>query len=267
MVTFAGNSHNRLIFRFFRARLNLRWPAVLAVACMGLLSFTGKIPVMKMKETGHKFLAHIPEPSDIVFDSVTGHCFIVSDHGILFETEPSGRVIRKASARGMDFEGVELWGNSVYVSDESGRKVYRYRKADLKLEKVYPVSWGGPMNKSFESISWNSAKKCFVLIVEMPATVVEYDTSFKEIAKYPLHFARTINGCRWYRDKLYMISSSNAAIFRCDPLSYEPEAIYTVRILNAEGIAFDRDGKVTVTSDNEQKIYFFNNLPNTNTQK
>jgi uncharacterized protein YjiK len=229
-----------------------------------LLSFTGKIPVMKINATAHSFLSHIPEPSDIVFDSTTGHCFIVSDHGILFECEPTGGVIRKASVRGLDFEGVEIRGNSVYVSDESGRKVYKYRRSDLTLEKVYPVTWGGPMNKSFESITWNTAKNCFVLIAEMPATVVEYDTAFHEIARHSLHFARTINGARWYHDKIYMVSSSNAAIFRCDPLSYEPDAIYKVRILNAEGISFDSEGKVSVTSDNEQKIYFYNNLPNTN---
>ena len=183
---------------------------------------------------------------------------------MLFECDHTGAIIRKAKAQGLDFEGVEIYGQSVYVSDESGRKVYRYRKSDLALEKIYPVSWGGPMNKSYESISWNYAKNCFVLIAELPATVVEYDTAFHEIARHALHFARDINGCRWYKNKLYMVSSGNAAVFRCDPLTYQPEEAYQVKIINAEGLAFDTAGKLYITSDREQRLYFFNQLPKTN---
>ena len=36
---------------------------------------------------------------------------------------------------------------------------------------------------------------------------------------------------------------------------------YKIDVLNPEGLAFDADGNVTITSDNLQRIYFFKNLP------
>ncbi len=221
------------------------------------------VPVYRLKALKHSFLKGIPEPSDIVFDAETGHFFIVSDHGILFECDSSGLVLHRAKEEGMDFEGVEVKGVHIYVSDESGRKVYKYRKSDLFLEQTYQVYWGGPMNNSYESIAYNNTKNCFVLISEKPPTVVEYDTTFKELAQYPLGFTRDINGCRWHGGSLYMVSNGNASVFKCDPVHYKPEAIYKVNILDPEGIAFGRNGNVFITSDNEQRLYVFNTLPNT----
>ena len=248
--------------RFSKIAVLLAW--LIPVCCI-TYSFVGsEVTNINVTPLHHSFLKGIPEPSDVVFDSTSGHLFIVSDHGILFECDSVGRVIRKAKAQGLDFEGVELKGNSVYVSDESGRKVFKYSKADLLLENTYSVYSGSAPNKSYESISFNYVKNCFVLIVEKPAAVVEYDTDFHELARYPLHFARDINGSRWHDGKLYMVSNSHSAVFKCDPITYLPEAIFQFKILDAEGVAFDLANRMIITSDNEQRIYFFDKLPNTN---
>ena len=82
-----------------------------------LFSFKEKeIPHCKFKFDHFKSLKNIPEPSDIVYDKDTKHYFIVSDHGILFETDLAGNIIRKAHDEGMDFEGVEVTDSFVYVS-------------------------------------------------------------------------------------------------------------------------------------------------------
>src|ERR1700744_3557472 len=112
---------------------------IIALCSVFLMSFGGKkkTPHIKFKCDSFKSLKNIPEPSDIVYDKETNHFFIVSDHGMLFECDLTGKIIRKAKEEGMDFEGVEIKDGFVYVSDERPRKVYKYRKSDLSFVKMY----------------------------------------------------------------------------------------------------------------------------------
>ena len=226
-----------------------------------LLSKQKDKPHCKFKFDHFRSLKHIPEPSDIVYDKETNHYFIVSDHGKLFECDTAGNIIRKAAKEGMDFEGVEVKDSFVYVSDESPRKVYKYRKSDLSLVKEYNVSWGGAINKAFESITYNYAKKCFVLVSQAPVVVVEYDDNFKETNRYRFHNARDISDARWYNGDIYLLSSLDETIFKCDAESYEVKEFYKINVFNPEGLAFDGEGNVRVTSDDLQRLYFFKNLP------
>lgn len=237
-------------------------PIPLLLFSIFLFSFKEKeAPHCKFKSEHFKTLKKIPEPSDIVFDEESNHFFIVSDHGKLFECDLEGNIIRKAEEEGMDFEGVEVKDGFVYVSDEKPRKVYKYRKSDLSLVKVYPVSWAGGYNKAFESIAYNYTKNCFVLISQTPVTVIEYDTNFHELERYPLHIARDMSGARWYKGDLYLLSSMDASIFRCDPVTYAVKEYYKIDVINPEGLAFDAGGKVLVTSDQLWRLYFFGSLP------
>jgi len=218
------------------------------------------IPHYKFKFVEHRSLK-IPEPSDIVYDSTTMHFFIVSDHGILLECDTIGNVIRKADKKGMDFEGVEVRGDDVYVSDETPREVYKYDRKTLKLEATYSVPLGGKLNKGFESITYNSTKNCFVLVSEKPAVIYEFDENFKVLGQYSFNDARDISSARWHQGKMYLLSDEDACIFKCDPRTYQPLEKYSVSILNPEGLCFDSHNNVYITSDDLERLYFFKNLP------
>ncbi len=236
---------------------------LIALCSVFLFSFgkKKKTPRIKFKCDSFKSLKNIPEPSDIVYDKESDHFFIVSDDGLLFECDLTGKIIRKAREEGMDFEGVEVKDGFVYVSDERPRKVYKYRKSDLSLVKIYSVSWGGAMNKAFESITYNSTKNCFVMVSQQPVIVFEYDTAFHELERHPLHIAKDINGARWYNGDIYLLSSADDCIFKCDANTYEPKCSYNIDMINPEGLAFDANGNVRVTADATQRLYFFKNLP------
>ncbi len=244
---------NKLTYRMIFAALSL---SVL------LVSFKKKeIPTTKFKFEHFKLLKKIPEPSDIVYDKETGHTFIVSDHGKLFECDTLGNIIRKAPEEGMDFEGVEILDSFVYVSDETPRKVYQYRKSDLSLVNVFSVTWQGALNKAYESLTYNATKKCFLLVSQQPVAVVEYDKDFKEIKKYPFRLARDISSARWHNGFVYLLSGKDECIFKCDPNTYEALEKYNINVLNPEGLAFDAHENILITSDDLQRLYFFNNLP------
>ena len=243
----------------------LRIIIVLFILCVAgissLIASDKNAPHSKFKFEHFKSLNKIPEPSDIVYDKETGHYFIVSDHGMLFECDLQGNIIRKAAEEGQDFEGVEVKDSFVYVSDERPRKVYKYRKGDLSLVKTYTVTWGGAANRAFESITYNYSKKCFVLVSQAPVVIIEYDEQFKELDRFPFKGPRDINGARWYKDEMYLLGAKDEVIFRCDPVTYEVRQYCNINVLNPEGLAFDGEGNVTITSDNLQRIYFFKNFP------
>ena len=211
-----------------------------------------------------KLLKKIPEPSDIVYDKDNDHYYIVSDHGILFETDTTGNIIRKAEFEGLDFEGVEIRDSFIYVSDETPRRVYKYRKSDFAMVKEYQVSYTGPLNKAFESITYNYAKNCFILVSQEPVSIYEYNEKFQFQERFPFHIAHEISDARWYNGELYFLSSYDQLIYRVDPNTYEVKEEFKINVSNPEGLAFDKHGKVTITSDDLQRIYFFNQLP-TNT--
>lgn len=213
-------------------------------------------PDHKCKFDHFHSLNKIAEPSDIVFDD--DHCYIVSDHGVLFECDADGKPIRRAEEEGYDFEGVEVTDSFIYVSDEIPRIVYQYRKSDLALVRKYDVKWNGGANKAYESIAYNQAKHCFILVSEQPAYIVEYDTNFKEIQRYPFRHARDISAARWYNGALFLLSDMDQCVFLCDPVTYEVKDKYKINILNPEGLAFDKDGKMIIVSDALERIYFFN---------
>ncbi len=222
----------------------------------------GKIvPHCKFKFERFINLKGVPEPSDIVYDKDSKHYFIVSDHGALFEIDLEGNVIRKADEEGMDFEGVEVTDSFVYVSDETPRKIYKYLKSDLSFQKMYAVTWGGGINKAFESITYNQTKKCFVLVSEAPAVIIDYDDHFKELERYPFKVTRDVSGARWYNGYMYLLGDKDATIFKCDATTYAVKEYYKINVLNPEGIAFDAAGNATITSDDLQRMYFFKNLP------
>ncbi len=220
-------------------------------------------PQHRLKYEHSRSLKNIPEPSGIAFDSTTSHCFIVSDHGKLFECDHDGNILRKAQNEGIDFEGVEVKDSFIYVSDEAPRMIYKYRKSDLSLTKQYSVSWDGAMNKAFESITYNYSKKRFIMVSQSPVNIIEYNEDFKELNRYPFHKARSISEARWYGSYIYLLSALDETIYKCNPLTYEVKESYKINVFNAEGLAFDKVGNVIVTSDDFQRIYFFKNLPHT----
>lgn len=232
------------------------------VFCVFILcAYTNKkdIPAIKTKYTSKKSVK-IPEPSDIVIDKENHELFIPSDNGILFKCDSSGTVVQQAVESGWDFEGVEIRGNSVYVSDESSRKVYKYNKQNLVLEAVYPVSCMGGRNEGFESITYNESKKCFVLVSEKnPVSIMEYDDSFQLINQRLFKNARDISSARWHNGYMYLLSDEDRCILQCDPLTYGVKQIFHINVNNPEGIAFDPSGKLVIAADDIQHVYYFIN--------
>ena len=132
----------------------------------------------KIKPT--KFISTaIPEPSDICYSAHSDTFFVVSDDGILYETDQEGKIIRSVVENDADFEAVFADETNVYAVNERHRKVEVFNSISLKKSKTITVPFGGGRNRGYEALTFNKSKNSFILIVEKdPITLFELDVNF-----------------------------------------------------------------------------------------
>lgn len=228
---------------------------LIAAIAIFLLAFKGNDTSYLHIERVHH--TAVSEPSDIVTDPLNSTFYIVSDNGILMHCDKNGAILETARQLGIDFEGIELHNDTIYVCDETGRSVYRYRKQDLTFCGKVQVPYTGARNSGYESICWNEAKGCFIMVTEKnPVTIQEFDPQFHPTVQYTFHAAHDISGARFFDGRMYLLSDEDRTIFSVDPLTYEVVYNYHINIWNPEGITFMNDGSVVISADDLQRIYW-----------
>ena len=203
----------------------------------------------------------IPEPSDICINANNDNFFIVSDNGILFETDRNGKIKRSIDQAGTDFEAVFSDANYIYCVDESNRDIYQYEIKDFKYIKTINKPFSGARNKGYESMTYNAISQHYLLIIERdPITLFELDQNFATIKQVDLsNIAKDISSAKFYNNALWLLSDEDAVIVKLDPKNYQILDKWKIPVLNPEGIAFDKNGKILITSDDMQRIYYFDN--------
>ena len=203
----------------------------------------------------------IPEPSDICYNSNSDTFFVVSDDGVLFETDLSGKIIRNSKENDADFEAVYADDTYVYAIDERHRKIYTYNRTSLQKSKTMTVPFGGGRNRGYEAFTYNKAKNIFVLVVEKdPITLLELDADFKIKNEVNLSkIARDIAAASFHDGFLWLLSDEDRMVLKLNPISYEVTAKWKLPVINPEGLAFDKDGNLIITCDDMQRMYYFSN--------
>lgn len=218
---------------------------------------------LKLKPT-EKITIKVPEPSDIAYSADRKSLFIVSDNGLLFETDLKGNILRKANYKGLDDEGVYVNESHVYVVEEFTRKIKMFSLPDLILERTVKIPYFGGRNKGYEGLTYNKAKGVFSLFVEKdPLFVFELNEKLEKVNEINLgNLARDISAATFYNNHLWVLSDEDRTIFKLNPNDYSILAKWEIPVLNAEGIAFLPNGNIIVASDALERLYYFNNPEN-----
>lgn len=203
----------------------------------------------------------IPEPSDICRNSISGTFFIVSDDGILYETDRDGKAIRNVRQPGCDFEAVYCDEHMVIAVDETHRNLWQYDIATLKLVRTLNIPYGGGRNKGYEAFTFNKAKNLHLIFTEKdPAWLFELDQDFRIVNQIDLSgIASDIASATYYDKFLWLLSDEDMTVLKLDPVSYEVVGKWKLPLINPEGFAFDNDGKLLVVCDDMQRLYYFDN--------
>lgn len=230
---------------------------------IGICLFAGTTMAQKTtKIKPTKFISTaIPEPSDICYNPNSDTFFVVSDDGILFETDQEGKIIRSAVENDADFEAVYTDGTNVYAVNERHRKVEVFNSISLKKSKTITVPFGGGRNRGYEALTYNKSKNSFILIVEKdPITLFELDANFAITNQIDLSkMARDFAAASYYENFLWLLSDEDRTVFKLNPNTYEVVGKWELPLINPEGLAFDKNGNLLITCDDMQRIYYFNN--------
>lgn len=231
-------------------------------AILAFVVLTAFTPVPKIKPIKTKSVK-VKEPSDICLAPGANSLYMVSDNGILYETDMDGKVLREATFTGYDFEAVHSDNEYVYVADEMTRTIHLYDHKDLKLQRSIRVPYHGGRNHGYESITYNKKKQALILITEdNPIWIFELDNDFKVKNEVKWKGARDISAATWYNDHLWFLSDEDRTVFKINPDTYAVEGAWQLPVLNPEGITFDQNGQLIIASDDLGKLYYFNNPEN-----
>lgn len=212
------------------------------------------IPVRHVKPVSSKVIA-VPEPSDICLS--TAGFYIVSDDGMLFETDSSGNILRSSDFGAFDLEAVCSGPNGIWVLDERTRFASRVSPLTLKPLQTVEVPYSGGRNKGFESLAWNPTRGTYLAITEKnPVWIFELDTAFRVVNRQRLQGPSDVSGLAWKDNRLFLLSDEDHAVYRLNAANFEAEARVDLGILNPEGLVFS-GRHLVVVSDDEQRMYRF----------
>lgn len=201
----------------------------------------------------------VPEPSDFEFIASTGHYYVVSDHGLLFEIDGNGKKIKQATEIGFDFEGVCTFNNQIIAADESFRKVMIY-DFDFNLKETHTLSIPGGRNQGVEGICRNETRNCFIVAIEKnPCQIVELNDQWnltKEI-KLPKEINELSAVC-FHKGFLYLLSDDDHKVYKLNPENYSLMQTWNIAVINPEGITFNSNDQLEILSDDRAMIFTFN---------
>lgn len=203
------------------------------------------------------FNTNVPEPSDACLSS-NGQClFVISDNGFLFETDLEGKILRQSNVVGIDFEAICLANNLLYISDESSRKIYCVNPSDLTLNKTFNLTYTGARNSGFEALAFNEINKSFYIVSEKSPIVIRvYNEQFQQINEINFDATSDISSAFYYQNNLWLLSDDEHLILKLDA-NYKVQNQYDIKILNPEGFFINKEGDLTVVSDDMAKLYQF----------
>lgn len=228
---------------------------ILLLSIAFLLSFSANEEKLTVSK---KISLTIAEPSGICHHPEKDIFYVVSDNGLLFQTDKSGKVMNQADYTGLDFEDVFYRDNKVYVIEEMTRNI-RVFDTDLKLINTYHIPYNGGRNKGFESITFNPKNNCFLMAIEKePTDIFLLNTDFEINHRINFPQISDISALCIHENNLWILSDEDHTIYLADAESYQINKQYSLPIINPEGLCFDNDGNLYVTSDDREILYIFN---------
>lgn len=225
---------------------------------IGLSAFAQ--PTLSFLKPSKSILLDIPEPSDICVSANGNSLFIVSDNGGLYETDLEGKILRSTTHDLIDAEGVYADKEFIYLVEERNRFVKKFRVDNFENIATHFISYSGGRNKSFESITKNSEGSYLLFTEADPVWMFVLNDQLIETSRVKWDVPSDVSAATFWNKDLWLLSDESSELWKTNASSRSIIMRFSLPILNPEGIAFLANGTLLVLSDDEHKLYFFNDF-------
>ena len=179
----------------------------------------------------------------------------------VFKLDLNGKTISSFPLDGEDLEGITIIDSAklavilertreVVVVDTSGKEINR-KRFDLK----------GRLNEGLEGICYDSKTKNFYFLNEKrPGLLIKTDSTFKEIFRKELMFAKDYSDIFFSNDDntLWILSDESKKIIQTD-LNGNKILEFGINVEQPEGLVVDyKRKKIFIVSDKKEELYEFN---------
>ncbi len=230
----------------------------LSIALLIQVSTLAQIPQPIRLKADSSIHLEVREPSDLFFDAKTNTLLFVSDEGYIVETSTAGKHIKTSKQVGYDSEGITMKGDSIIIVDEFTRVFGIYDRDFNRLRNVR-VNYSGGRNMAFESLAWIPEHHRFVTLTEKsPIWVLILNEDLSVYDEFELPFkTRDISAATWHQGHLWLLSDEDRTAYKCTFPELRVTAAYKLPVINPEGITFDDQGNMLISSDDRERLYFF----------
>ena len=200
----------------------------------------------------------IDEPSDICLASDQQSFYIVSDQGVLYQTDFKGNNLKKVSKYGSDYEGVWYQEPYINVVDETRMEITLFDPVSFEKITSHNYDITTRLNKGWESITYNPLRKHFVLFSEKkPVNVYEMNNEYRITREEEIKEFKEVSACTWFNNKLWVLSDEKQEVYRVNPETYKIETGWFIAVNQPEGICFSKEGMMYIVSDSQARLYIF----------
>ncbi|MEX1189838.1 MAG: SdiA-regulated domain-containing protein [Bacteroidia bacterium] len=204
------------------------------------------------------FKLQIPEPSDICLHKSGKSLFIVSDRGIVYETDFEGKILRKSEQKPYDFEAITFTeGNELVVADESKNVICMYDVNVLKIKEIFRTEIKTSPKNGIEAICEIADGKIVIVTEKKPVDMFIYSYDFDLLEKKKPLVPKDISAACYYNNRLWLLSDEDASLYLMKDDFVTIAKSWKLPFSSLEGLAFDTDGNLYVVSDHSSILYVF----------
>jgi WD40 repeat protein len=204
-----------------------------------------------------KFTLDIDEVSDLLLHPNGVDYVVTTDNGELYVLDSTFTIQYKSEFEGDDFEGLCLYKNNIYVSEDRDRQLVVFEPEKLVLVRAFTVPFQMRNGDQIEGMTTDREGKNLILFSEeKPIEIFIYSPETHEHEVRTVEELPEIASLDFYGNRLFALSDESPELLELNPSTFQIMHRWRIRVNNAEGICI-RNHKIYVVSDELRRAFQF----------
>jgi uncharacterized protein YjiK len=204
-----------------------------------------------------KYRLNIREISDLTTHPNGNDFIATSDFGEIYILDSTFQVKLKSDYSGDDFEGLCIFNDTIYVSEDRDRQLVLFEPTKLAFLRAFSVPFQMRNGDQVEGMIGDFENKTILLFSEdKPVEIFFYNPNTGKHEVRDSKDLPEIASLDFWNNRLFALSDESPELLELDPKSFSVIQRWRIQVNNAEGLCF-RNGMMYIVSDELRKAYQF----------